>query len=236
MLFVKISLIIFIYVFFTSNYFIDFKSDIINETHEISADFGFILKNIIIVGQRNTEKMQIISTLNADTGTPIFSINLNDVRNKLILNDWIKDVEIIRLLPNTIKIKLVERVPVAIWQINNKLFLIDGEGYQITNDIGQFSNLLHVVGEDANLYVKNLLNNLSQYPEIMSKLNSAVRYGERRWNLNFIQNITIKMPENEFNKALDYIFALNKANKLFNQNYKIIDLRDSKKYYIEKYE
>ena len=43
------------------------------------------------------------------------------------------------------------------------------------------------------------------------------------------------MPEKNFEVALKYLSELNKAGRLFGQNYKIIDLRDPLKYYIEKY-
>ncbi|MCZ6901826.1 MAG: cell division protein FtsQ, partial [Rickettsia endosymbiont of Ixodes persulcatus] len=72
-------------------------------------------------------------------------------------------------------------------------------------------------------------------PALMNKTLAAVRLGDRRWDLNLKGNISIKLPEKEFEEGLKYIYALNKANKLFNQNYKVLDLRDRNKYYIEKY-
>jgi hypothetical protein len=42
------------------------------------------------------------------------------------------------------------------------------------------------------------------------------------------------MPEDNFNEAYDYLYALNKNKNLFDQDYKMLDLRDSKKYYLEK--
>ena len=138
-------------------------------------------------------------------------------------------------MPNTLYINLLERTPIAIWQINGQFFLIDEDGYKITTNIMPFPNLLHVVGSDANIYASKLIEDLSKYPELLKKVTSSVRYGDRRWNLNFEQDITVKMPETDFEEALNYIVELNKAGKLFNQNYKTIDLRDASKYYIEKH-
>ena len=45
----------------------------------------------------------------------------------------------------------------------------------------------------------------------------------------------LKMPETNFDQALHYLTELHKAQKLFDQHYKIIDMRDHTKYYIEKY-
>ena len=43
------------------------------------------------------------------------------------------------------------------------------------------------------------------------------------------------MPDLRFEHALDYLAGLDMENILFNQNYKIVDLRDSSKVYMEKY-
>ena len=102
-------------------------------------------------------------------------------------------------------------------------------------DIEKNSYLPHVVGSDANIYANKLIEDIGKFPELASKVVSSIRYGERRWNLNLQQNITIKMPENGFEEALKYVVELNKASKLFDKNYKTIDLRDKNKYYIEKF-
>jgi hypothetical protein len=41
------------------------------------------------------------------------------------------------------------------------------------------------------------------------------------------------MPENGFNTAYNYLNLLNQKDKLFGQNYKLLDLRDPEKYYFE---
>jgi cell division protein FtsQ len=236
MMIIKIMLMLFIPFFLFTNYFNEVKQEIIQNIYELAAEYGFRLENVLIEGQYNTKEEDILNTLNADKGTPIFAINMNLIMNHLRRNPWIKNIAIIeRRLPNTIYIRISERIPIAIWQINGQIFLIDEDGYKITNNIDNFSNLLHVVGSDANIYTSKLILDLANYPDFAKKVVSAVRYGERRWDLNLEQAIIVKMPEVNFKQALDYLVKLHKKNLLFNQNYKIIDLRDSNKLYIEKY-
>ncbi len=231
----KILIICFLSLLFFTNYFDFLKKEIAHNIYEAAADVGFKFENIIIEGQDNTTSEDILAALNADTGTPIFAINLSAVQEKLLQNPWVKNAAVERRMPNTIYVALLERTPIAIWQINQKLFLIDEEGYQITSkNIEKFAKLLHVVGADANIYAHKLIEDLAKYPDLMTKVISAVRYGERRWNLNLQQNITVKMPENAFDAALNYLAELDKAGKLFDQNYKTLDFRDPQKYYIEK--
>jgi len=233
---IKILLLFAVYLFFFTKYFAFIKHEIAQNIYEFTSDIGFKLENVLIEGQHNISSEDILSKLEADKGTPIFSIHLDEVKSNLEKNSWVKSVSIQRRMPDTIYIDIVERVPIAIWQINKKLFLIDDDGFKITSEnIENFAHLPHVIGSDANIYATSLIKDLSEYPEFASKIISSVRYGERRWNLNLQQNITIKMPETGFKEALKYIIQLDKASKLFDKNYKVIDLRDKDKYYIEKF-
>ncbi|XVN40994.1 MAG: cell division protein FtsQ/DivIB [Rickettsia endosymbiont of Argas persicus] len=231
----KIVLIIFICLFAFTKYFASLKTYLTTNLYRTTTQLGFKLENVIIEGQQNVDEPTILKVLNAKKGSPIFALNLEEIRNNLKRNKWIKEACVARRLPNTIYIKLFEREPIAIWQINNQLFLIDEEGYEISKNIEPFPHLLHVVGEGANIYASKLVMELQKYPALMNKTLAAVRYGDRRWDLNLKSGINVKLPEKNFEEALKYIDALNKANKLFNQNYKVLDLRDKNKYYIEKY-
>lgn len=233
---IKLSLLVFLGLLFFTNYLNFIKNAAAQYVYEFTSDLGLKLENVLIEGQHNTLSEDILAALNADTGTPILSIDIKEIKTELEKNPWIKAAAVERQLPKTLYIALMERIPIAIWQINKQLYLVDEDGFNITSkNIENFSTLPHVVGIDANIYAAKLIEDLKNCPEIAKRLVSAVRYGERRWNLNLEQNITIKMPEKNFDAALQYLDQLNKATKLFNQNYKIIDLRDPSKYYIEKY-
>ena len=236
MLLVKILAVLGIYIIFFTNYFNHTKQEVIQNIYELTSNIGFKLENVLVEGQNSVQTLDILSALNADKGTPIFSLNLEQIKNNLQHNSWIKTVVLVeRRLPNTLYIRLVERVPIALWQINGQVFIIDEEGFKITKEISEFHNLLHIVGSDANIYTSQLIEDLAKYPELAKKIISAVRYGGRRWDLNFEQGLTVKMPDINFEQALDYLARLYEKNILFDQNYKVIDLRDSSKSYIEKY-
>ena len=231
----KILLVIVIYLFFFTNHMRYIKEYMWENFYELGGELGFRLETVVIKGNKHIDTAMIISSLNADVGTPLFSITLDTIYSKLKNISWVQDVTLRRKLPNTIIIYIVERTPIAIWQNKQRLSLVDAEGNVIeTNKIGDFASLIHVVGDDANLHAMSLIEDLKHEPSIATNITSAVRYGDRRWNLILKQNITIKMPERDFDTALKYLVKMNQQNKLFDQNYKTIDLRDHTKYYIEK--
>lgn len=232
----KIGLLVFLYLFFFSSHLNSLKEWISSHIYEATSDGGMVLENVLIDGHHNLSTTDIASALNADVGTPILSIDLAKVRDVLSKNEWVKNAVIERRLPNTIYINITERVPIAIWQNEKKLYLVDEEGSVINpDDISKFAGLIHVVGSDAPIHVATLKAEIDNNDALKKRIVSFVRYGERRWNILLEQDITVKMPENDFVRAYKYLSKLNENNKLFDCNYKVIDLRDDAKYFFEKH-
>lgn len=215
--------------------FEDFKLDVRHKISEYLAEFRFALDNVVIIGQKNFPNSEVISALNADIGTPIFDIDLEKSHKILSKNYWIKSVIIQRKLPDTIIVSLNEKEPIAIWQVNKKVSLIDSDGEIIMGaNPENFPNLIQVVGEDANIYASELISQISNNPNLAQKVEYAVRFGQRRWDIHLQGNINVKMPQSDFIKAYEYLSNLEKENKIWGSNIKTIDLRDISKVYIEK--
>jgi cell division protein FtsQ len=233
--FIKLWIVILIGLIIFTDYFKTYKDLARAEWNEFTAKYGFVLETIVIEGQKNAPSKDIIKSLNADKGAPIFSVEIQKVKEHLEDTTWVKKAIVERRLPSTIYIAIIERNPVAIWQFKGKLYLIDEEGNRISKyQDGEFPELIHVVGQDANIYIQGLLAEINTYPNLASKIKSAVRFGQRRWNLNLEEDILVKMPEDGFREAYEYLRLLHKDKKLFDQNYKMLDLRDKHKYYLEK--
>jgi len=58
----------------------------------------------------------------------IFSVDLEERRQKLELIPWVEQATVMRLLPNRIWVTIAERVPVAFAQIGSRVSLIDANG------------------------------------------------------------------------------------------------------------
>ncbi len=236
-LIVKVLLTLIIVIFLFTNFFQVQKQKIFNIFLDITSDAGFVLERVIIEGQKNVTENDIIMSIGLDRGVPIYSLNIDDIRKRIEENPWVKIALIERKLPNTLHVAIMEKTAIAIWQFQQKIYIIDEEGNRITSkDIEKFADLIHVVGQDANVYARGLIEDLDRHPSLSKKVISAVRYGHRRWDLNLEQKINIKMPDKGFSEAYDYLYALDKKGRLFNQNYKVINLKDPSKYYIEKYD
>jgi cell division protein FtsQ len=200
---------------------------------ELSAICGFKLNNIIIQGRSNFNIKDFLSRFNADNNTPLFSINPAEVKQAIESDSWIKAAIVYRKLPNTLQIKVLERTPIALWQYNKRVFLIDEDGYTMNGDVETFDHLPYFIGEGANVYAASLIKILSQKPSLLHDTSYIIRLGNRRWDLILKNDILVKMPEDNFDKALEYLN--NKYTQgVLTDNIKTLDLRDNQKYYIEK--
>lgn len=235
---IQILILFILFILLFSNYFNNLTFKLFSCFIDVTNQAGLILKHLIIAGQVNTNDNDILEAIDTKTEyrIPIYLVNIEDIRKRIESNPWIKIALVQRRLPDTLFVVVVEKKPIAIWQFEQALYLIDEEGTKISSkNIENFKHLLHVVGQGANVHAGNLCKNLDRHPSLAKKVVSAVRYGQRRWDLNLEQKINIKMPEKSFEDAYDYLYLLDKNNKLFDQNYKVINLKDKNKYYIEKY-
>lgn len=198
------------------------------------AKLGLKLENVYVEGQHHTKSEKIIDALQVNIGQPIFNIPLEAIRERLEQLDWVKLAVVERQLPNTLHIRIIERQPLAFWQHQGKLYLIDGEGNVIREpNLKPFAQLKMMVGEDAPLHAERLLELLQTEPSLFKHLSAAIRVSERRWNLRFNNGLEIKLPEENLEKAWAFLLEQHRKENLLSGTMKVIDLRIPDKLFVE---
>jgi cell division septal protein FtsQ len=154
---------------------------------------------VYISGQYNMQASEITEALALRQGEPIMDISLNELKDKVEALGWVREATIERQLPGTLHVRIVERRPVAIWQNQGELRLVDIEGKIITKGVEgakeNFGNLPIVVGENANEHVSLVFGFLMKEPELFMLVSSVIRVGDRRWNVRLKNGMEIKLPE-----------------------------------------
>lgn len=88
----------------------------------------FEAETITVEGNQRVSSEVILKQAGLRLRDNILSVNLNAVRHKVMANAWIAAAEVERELPGAIHIRVRERVPVAIVQLNRPYYLDeDGE-------------------------------------------------------------------------------------------------------------
>ena len=160
----KKLIFIILFLFLTSFYFLTKTNNFLHETkfnflNKILINNGFIIKNIEISGLNHLDKNDIIKIVNAYNDINIFNVNIDDIYKKIKNNTWIKKASIEIIYPNTIKILLTEKKPIAIWQNRYGNTLITKSGDVIfEKNLEEFKNYLPiVVGQNVHKKVQSIL-------------------------------------------------------------------------------
>lgn len=198
-----------------------------------SERLGLVVSNVYLEGRERMPLEEAQLALGITEGDPILSIKVDTLKARLEETSWVHTAQVKRALPDTLHIHIEERQPLALWQWQGKLQLIDQEGMVITkDDIASYSHLPVVVGHNAPDYAYNLLMVLSEEPELFARVSAAVRVGDRRWNIRFYDGTEIMLPEDEPSDAWRALAGLEKEKSLLSREVTHIDMRTPGRVYI----
>jgi cell division protein FtsQ len=123
-------------------------------------------------------------------------------------------------------VRIVERKPVALWQNEGDIVVVDMDGHPIPGEeVSRFSDLPLVVGKGAEAAVGSLFKLVATQPKLKSRLKAAVRVGERRWNLRLDNGVEVRLPEEGAEAALGELVRLDREQEILARDIKAIDLR-----------
>ncbi len=131
-----------------------------------------------------------------------------------------------RRLPSAIHVRLIERRPLALWQHQGRISVVDQGGEVIPGAQPKaFTRLPLVVGKDAPDHAAELLAMLDSEPELRTRVSTAVRVGGRRWNLSLDGGIDVRLPERDPAAAWAELARIQREHDVFGRDVVIIDLR-----------
>ncbi len=168
---------------------------------------SFSLKKVIVNGNRFVSSDEIILKGGLSTRENIINIDLTTIKNRLEKHSLIESVEVKRVFPDKIEINIKEKDIVANLLYNNTYYVIDKNGYFLTNGIFVLAPYLELD------YIPIIENGKIKDDFITYNLNNIFEYKK----LDKIEKITIR-------KDIGIIFFLKKPkNVAFFVGKKIVD-------------
>ena len=191
-----------------------------------SRDAGLAVRDVQVEGRDRASREAILAALDVARGTPILAVDAIDAKRRLESIPWIRSASVERRLPDTLFVHIVERQPLAFWQRQGKLVLIDREGVAITSErLDSYGNLVVLVGNDAPGKGAALLDMLATEPALAGRVAAAVRVGARRWNLHLDSGIDVALPEENAAAAWHRLAALEQSDGVLERNLQMVDMR-----------
>lgn len=198
------------------------------------ASLGFEVTTLHVSGLKNAPRLAVYSAVLDGRTNSMLTIDLDDVRARLLENPWIQEASVSRRLPDTLSIVVEERKPVALWQTQGRLSVIDLYGRVLeTERVKEFARLPIVVGPDANQNAMGLFTMLSIHPELRSRMDAATWVGGRRWDLRFRSGELLMLPEGEeaSRKALEKFSEMERNAGLLGRGFARFDMRQEDRLY-----
>lgn len=191
-----------------------------------TASMGFRVQEVMVSGRQQTNRDVLIKALNVSRGAPILAFDIIDAKQRLEALPWVRASTIERMLPDTILVSIVEREPLALWQKNEKLHLIDAEGAVILDQgLDPYADLLVVVGDGAEQHASALIAMIGTEPTLMTQVKAATWVGGRRWNLHLKGGIDVRLPEDDAQGAWTRLASYHRNHRVLDKNVTVLDLR-----------
>lgn len=198
----------------------------IDAGYRATARGGLAVADVLVEGRTRSDGAAILAALGVERGSPILALDLAAARARIEALPWVRSAALERRLPDTLFLRLEERRPFALWQLNGNLAVIDQDGAVIAGaPVQEYASLPLVVGPGANSHAKELVLLVESEPELKPLVTAAVRVGERRWNVRLKGGIDVRLPEAEASDAWSSLARLEREHGLLQHDVIAIDLR-----------
>lgn len=189
---------------------------------------GLTVQQVTVVGREVVRAKDVLAALQVTRGQSILAVDVEAARERLVALSWVQAAAVERRLPDTIHVRLVERRPMALWQIDKRILLVDQNGIAIDSDakgLANYARLPQIVGPDAPAAAAELLELYARTPTLGKRVRAAIRVGKRRWNLRFDNGVTVSMPEEGLSEAWDRLAELEQSYRILARDVVVVDLR-----------
>jgi len=191
-----------------------------------AAAAGFRVEDVEVAGRVQTDPKALLEAVGLKRGDPLLAFDPEAARARVESLPWVASAAVERLFPDTVRIVIVERRPIALWQHNERLSLIDAQGANLGPvALDAAPSLPLVVGGDAPTHAAELLHLLGQHPDLAKRVQASSWIGSRRWDLKLDNGVQVSLPENGVADALRELDDAEASSKLFERDVAAIDLR-----------
>ncbi|MEO3385516.1 cell division protein FtsQ/DivIB [Mesorhizobium sp. CAU 1741] len=192
----------------------------------VTARTGFAINEIRVSGNKETSEIDIFDRVGLDGWTSLVGFDAEDARARIVSLPWVESAAVRKIYPSTLEVKVVEKVPFAIWQQGSLLSLIEENGDVIAPLVGSdHLTLPLVVGSGGAKSASSFVAKVASHPDLASRVRGYVRISDRRWDLKLNNGLTVKLPEQEQDEALVDLVGLDARYGLLSRDIESVDMR-----------
>ena len=182
----------------------------------------FKINRIIVENNSLLEEAEVRNQLSFLYKSNIFFLDDLKTKNKIPKESFIESLEIKKIYPRTLRVKIFEKEPIAVIQNKKEKKFFTKKGYVAKYfESEKIQNLPIVFGDEKNF--KIFYTNLKKTNFPIKIINSFYLFDSNRWDLIIKDNRTIKLPNKNYTESLKNFLDIKDYNNL--EKYKIFDYR-----------
>ncbi len=193
---------------------------------QATAALGLSVEEVLVEGRMRSSPGRLLAAVGVARGDPILGFDPQAAKSRIEALTWVRRVTVERRLPSVVYLRIEERNPIALWQVEGEIAVIDETGAVIAGARPEdFAGLTLVVGPDAPTHAAGLLRLLDSEPDLRRNVVAAVRVGGRRWNLRFHGGTDVRLPETGAAEAWAQFARIERQHGVLQRDVDSIDLR-----------
>lgn len=182
----------------------------------------FNIKEIIVVNNHILKDKDIKLLLREIYDKNLLFLKSKEIEMILMKNSFIDGFNINKKYPNTIKIKIFEKQPIAILLKQNKKFFINEnidliEFKYLSNN----SSFPQILGDEKEF--KKFYNNFKKTKFPFTLVKKFILFDSNRWDIETTDEKTIKLPYKSYVESIENYLEIKNENNF--KNYRIFDYR-----------
>ena len=182
----------------------------------------FNLKTIIIENNLLLKDKDIKSLLIPFYNRNLIFLDNKEVKKALLQNSFIESFNIKKKYPNSLKIEIFEKKPIAILlNKKNKFYLSEKIELIEFKNLPNYQNLPYVLGNKSDF--KIFYNNLKKINFPLDLVNKYILYETNRWDLETKNNRVLKLPADNYIKSLENFLNIKSKNDF--KKFELFDYR-----------
>lgn len=189
---------------------------------------GFTVERVEIQGIDHMDRLPVYAVALDQPSMAMANVDLSEVRDRVEAFSWVREARVSRRLPNTLVVSITERQPTAIWQHQQRIYLVDIDGAVLEEvALDAMPDLPLIIGPRANHQVASFEALMDRAPALRPMLAGASWIGNRRWDLRFQSGETLALPEGEeeASQALIRFARLDGVTGLLGEGVRRFDMR-----------
>lgn len=191
-----------------------------------TVSLGYKVNYVYLDGRKDAPREAVIAAIDVNRGEPILGVSVSAIHARLVALPRVRSARVERVFPDRIYVHIDERQPIAVWQYQGKLQLVDADGVVMREpQIERYRHLPLLVGEGAPTHAAQLLGFMYKENNLAQQVQSAIYVGERRWNIRFKNGMELKLPEEKPQDAWQRFAALEREENLLAKDIRAVDMR-----------